>query len=96
MDFSLPPEIEDLRQRIRAFVTAEILPLEADPAAYDDHENIRLDLLEELRTKARAQGLWALQMPKARGGNRGLGFSLMNTLLWRNPSAQFILWFNPC
>ena len=68
MDFALPPEIEDLRQRIRAFVAAEILPLEADPAAYDEHENIRLDLLEDLRAKARAQGLWALQMPVERGG----------------------------
>ena len=68
MDFALPPEIEDLRQRIRAFVAAEILPLESDPAAYDEHENIRLDLLEELRAKAKAQGLWALQMPVERGG----------------------------
>ncbi len=68
MDFALSAEIEDLRQRIRAFVASEILPLEADPEAYDDHENIRLDLLDELRIKARAQGLWALQMPKERGG----------------------------
>ncbi len=68
MDFALSAEIEDLRRRIRAFVASEILPLEADPEAYDDHENIRLDLLDELRTKARAQGLWALQMPKERGG----------------------------
>ncbi len=68
MDFALSAEIEDLRRRIRAFVASEILPLEADPEAYDDHENIRLDLLDELRAKARAQGLWALQMPKERGG----------------------------
>ncbi|MDJ0942180.1 MAG: acyl-CoA dehydrogenase family protein [Kiloniellales bacterium] len=68
MDFALPAEIEDLRQRIRTFVAAEILPLEADPEAYDDHENIRLDLLDELRAKAKAKGLWALQMPKDRGG----------------------------
>ena len=68
MDFAVPAEIEDLRQRIRAFVASEILPLEADPEAYDDHENIRLELLNELRAKARAQGLWALQMPKERGG----------------------------
>ncbi|MDJ0938089.1 MAG: acyl-CoA dehydrogenase family protein [Kiloniellales bacterium] len=68
MDFALSAEIEDLRRRIRAFVASEILPLEADPEAYDDHENIRLDLLDELRAKARAQGLWAMQMPKERGG----------------------------
>ena len=32
MDFALPPEIEDYRTRVRAFVAEHILPLEADPA----------------------------------------------------------------
>ena len=68
MDFKLPPQIEDYRQRIRAFVAAEILPLEADRANYDDHENIREDMLARVRTKVKAAGLWALAMPKARGG----------------------------
>ena len=49
MDFALPAEIEDLRQRIRAFVASEILPLEADPEAYDDHENIAPEPLEKLK-----------------------------------------------
>ena len=68
MDFHLAPEVEALRLRIGNFVAEEILPLEADPQAYDEHENIRLDLLEGLRDKAKRQGLWALQMPEARGG----------------------------
>jgi acyl-CoA dehydrogenase len=68
MDFSLTPEIENLRQRLRSFVETEIMPLEGDPASYDDHENISLEKLAPLRVKARAAGLWALQMPKARGG----------------------------
>ena len=68
MDFELSPEIEDLRRRIGGFVAEHILPLEQDPASYDEHENIRLDLLEELRGKVKAAGLWALQMPVARGG----------------------------
>lgn len=68
MDFSLSPEIEALRLRVRAFVADEVLPLEADPANHDAHENIRLDLLETLRGKARAAGLWAPQAPAARGG----------------------------
>ena len=68
MDFALPPEIEDYRQRIRAFVADHVLPLEADPSAYDEHEFIREERLKPLREKARAAGLWALQMPKARGG----------------------------
>jgi len=68
MDFTLPPHIEDYRKRYRAFVAEHLLPLEQDPSAYDDHENIRLDVLEKMRVKAKAAGLWAPQMPKARGG----------------------------
>jgi acyl-CoA dehydrogenase len=68
MDFSLPPEIEALRLKVRAFVEAHVVPLEADRANYDEHENIRLEVLEPLREKARTQGLWAPQMPKSRGG----------------------------
>ncbi len=48
------------------------MPLEADKASYDTHENIRLDLLEHLRIKARAEGLWCLQLKPETGG-QGLG-----------------------
>jgi alkylation response protein AidB-like acyl-CoA dehydrogenase len=68
MDFTLPPHIEDYRRRYRAFVAEHLLPLELDPEAYDDHENIRLDVLEKMRAQARAAGLWAPQMPKEIGG----------------------------
>ena len=68
MDFTLPPEIESYRARYQAFVTEHILPLEHDRASFDDHENIRLDLLETLRTKAKATGLWCPQMPQSVGG----------------------------
>ncbi|MEM6423217.1 MAG: acyl-CoA dehydrogenase family protein, partial [Pseudomonadota bacterium] len=68
MDFTLPPEIEDLRKRTRAFIADEILPLEDDRANFDAHENIREDLLETCRAKAKAAGLWAPQAPRARGG----------------------------
>lgn len=68
MDFTLAPEIDEVRQRVRAFVEAHILPLEADPASYDAHENIAEPVLERVRERARAEGLWSLQMPKERGG----------------------------
>jgi acyl-CoA dehydrogenase len=64
MDFSLPPEIEDYRQRVRSFVEREIMPVEADRANWDEHENIGHAALEQLRAKAKAEGLWSLQMPK--------------------------------
>src|SRR5690349_18713488 len=68
MDFTLSPEVEQHRMRYRQFVAEHILPLERDRASFDDHENIRLDLLETLRAKAKAAGLWCPQMPAARGG----------------------------
>jgi acyl-CoA dehydrogenase len=68
MDFTLSPEIEDLRLRVRAFVDEHVLPLEADPANFADHENIPPERLEPVRAKARAAGLWAPQSPKEFGG----------------------------
>lgn len=72
MDFTIPAEIETLRAGIAAFVERELIPLEADRGNYDPHENIRLDLLGELRAKAKAEGLWCLQL-RAESGGRGLG-----------------------
>ena len=68
MDFTLSPEIEDIRLRTRAFVAEHVLPLEADPGNYDAHENIRLDLLATVQAKAKSAGLWAPQAPKDYGG----------------------------
>ncbi|WP_374333781.1 acyl-CoA dehydrogenase family protein [Aestuariivirga sp.] len=68
MDFTLSPEIEALRLKVRGFVEEHVMPLEADRGNYDAHENIRLDVLAPLRDKAKAAGLWAPQMPKDRGG----------------------------
>jgi acyl-CoA dehydrogenase len=68
MDFTILPDVEALRLRIRAFVEDRLIPLEADRASYDEHENIETGLLSRLRKEARAAGLWALSVPKSRGG----------------------------
>ncbi len=68
MDFVLPPEIEAIRLRIRRFVDDRLIPLESDRANYDEHENIAPHVLAELRRAAKAEGIWALQMPKPLGG----------------------------
>lgn len=68
MEFTLTPEIEGYRQRYKAFVAEHILPLERDPASFDAHENIHLDLLDALRAKAKTAGLWCPQLPKDIGG----------------------------
>ena len=68
MDFSLSPEFEDYRKRVSEFVAEHVLPLEAEPATFNEYENIRLDLRDALRARAKAAGLWAPQMPKSLGG----------------------------
>jgi acyl-CoA dehydrogenase len=68
MDFSLPREIEDFRRAVTAFVRERVLPVEADRANWDEHENIREDVRDRLRAEVRARGLWAPQVPKALGG----------------------------
>lgn len=68
IDFTLPPDIQKHCEDLRGFIRDEVIPLEADKANYDPYENIKLDVLDGLRAKAKARGLWAPQMPKDRGG----------------------------
>ena len=68
MDFTISPELDDLRRRIAAFVESEIIPHESDPASWDAHDNIAEPVLAQLRAKARAAGLWCLQLKPENGG----------------------------
>ena len=68
MDFTLSPEIDDYRRRVRAFVDEHVMPLEDDPSLRDEHEMILEEALVPVRAKAKAEGLWCFQMPKKRGG----------------------------
>lgn len=87
MDFSITPVIGDYRQRIAAFVEKEVLPLEADKAAYDAHGNIALPLLDTLRAKARGEGLWCLQL---RPENGGIGLSKVGMAVCYEEMARSI------
>ena len=60
--------LDSLRQRVADLVEKRIMPIEADRATYDEHENIRLDVLEDVRAEVKRAGLWAPQMPRYRGG----------------------------
>jgi acyl-CoA dehydrogenase len=87
MNFELPDGLEDLRRRVGAFTAAEILPLEDDRANYDDHENIAPAVLAQVRTKARAAGLWAPQSPRARGG---MGLSMVERAVFYEEANRSI------
>lgn len=68
MDFTLPPRIEEYRLRVRNFVEQHVFPLEQEQTNFDGHENIREEVVARVRQRAQAEGLWALQMPRSRGG----------------------------
>ena len=68
MDFSITAELAADAKRVETFVADEIIPLESDPAHYDAYGNINMALLQSLRGKVKAAGLWAPQMPKDQGG----------------------------
>jgi len=76
MDFTLPPEVARKRDAYRAFAREEVLPYDTTPESFDEHENIREELLQALRGKAKAAGLWAPQSRAERGG-QGLSMSAM-------------------
>lgn len=71
IDFTIPAVIEDYRARIAKFVETEILPVEFDRDNWNEHENIGEESLSILREKARAAGLWCLQL-KTETGGKGL------------------------
>ena len=76
MDFTLRPDVEKFLARTTAFVRERVVPLEGDRANYDEHENIRIDVLERLRGEVKAAGLWAPNVPREWGGQ---GMSLADS-----------------
>ena len=76
MNFDVSPRARDCATAIRAFVEQRLFPLEGSAESYDLHENLREDLLNDLRKVAKELGLWALQVPFEYGG-RGFSISEM-------------------
>ena len=80
MDFSPTPRAADLTARVRAFIADEIAPIEHDYQR-DLAEARRagdpwrpLPVVEELKAKARALGLWNLFLPKEHAGEYAARF----------------------
>jgi acyl-CoA dehydrogenase len=75
IDFTIPPEAQAIRERVRRWVHDECIPAEKRLLDGKDYKS----LLSELRGKARTQGLWCPFVPKEHGG-MGLG-PLANALV---------------
>lgn len=65
MDFSVPPDVATLRRNVAAFVREECIPREA---ALLEPGGVPWALVQELRGKARAAGIFAPHVPRTWGG----------------------------
>ncbi len=70
MDFTLRPDLADLRDRVRVFMDTHVLPAEAAVVAEDARG--AHGTLHDLQALARQSGLWVPHLPVAIGG-LGLG-----------------------
>ncbi|HEY6415354.1 MAG TPA: acyl-CoA dehydrogenase family protein, partial [Acidimicrobiales bacterium] len=73
IDFTLTPELEDIRVRVRSFVDDVVKPGEARIGDRDEIERADyIKILLEMRAAAQEAGLWLPHLPKEWGG-MGLG-----------------------
>ncbi len=70
MDFNLPEELQMLKETVRRFVEKELFPLERE--FRPEGEEMPERLLKPLQERAKAIGLWLLDVPEEFGG-AGLG-----------------------
>ena len=71
MDFSLSEQARDYLERVRKFMDEEIHPVEKDyhqELQSLDNKWVVLPIIEELKAKAREQGLWNMFLPDAELG----------------------------
>jgi acyl-CoA dehydrogenase len=86
VDFTLSPEIRELRQRVSAFMDEHIYPNEERLMAEDDESEA---LMKDLQHKVKQQGMWAMFIgPEAGGTGQGfLPYAYVNEILGRSFAA---------
>jgi acyl-CoA dehydrogenase len=80
VDFTLPPDVEAVRQRVRDFMDSEVRPAEeklyANAAPAEPERRDVVAMIVGLREKAKEWGVWLPHMPEEWGG-LGLGPTAM-------------------
>lgn len=84
IDFEIPAEAKAIRERVRQWVHDECIPAQERITDKESYKKV----IDELRTKARAQGLWMPFVPKEYGG-MGLG-PLANALVQMELGESYI------
>ena len=86
VDFTLSPEIKELRRKTTDFMEEQIYPNES---IFHEGEPEAVELMKELQAKTKAMGMWAPHLP-AEAGGMGIGFlpyAYINEILGRSPYA---------
>jgi len=88
IDFTVPPELEEVRSRVARFVEERVLPVEADTALSNFDARVN-----ELRTAARDEGLYNPHLPAEWGGLGlgALGMALVSQELGVSELASYAL-----
>ncbi len=76
IDFSFPPEIEEVRHRVRQFCDEIVRPAEAAIAEQEGDRATLVKQVVHMRRTAQERGLWLPHMPEEYGG-MGLGHVAM-------------------
>jgi acyl-CoA dehydrogenase len=88
-ELAIPPGVDERRAEVRAFMEEHVYPNESALAREDEAADA---LIEELRAKAKAAGIWAPHLPPEAGGT-GSGFieyALLNEEIGRSMWAQLV------
>jgi acyl-CoA dehydrogenase len=67
IDFTVPDELQELLDRVKAYISEEVLPAEAEIADPDD-VLASWDVVERLRDRARERGIFTPHLPEEYGG----------------------------
>ena len=70
MDFAYSPKVQELRERVSAFMEAHVYPAEAvfERQVAEGDRWQPTAIMEELKAKAKAEGLWNLFLPESEYG----------------------------
>ena len=97
MTFEYTEKVRQLRDRLSAFLDEHVYPNEAKY-----HQQIRegerwapVPIVEELKEKAKAEGLWNLFLPASEGGLTNLEYAPLCELMGRSPMAPELFNCNP-
>jgi acyl-CoA dehydrogenase len=86
IDFTLSPELQELRRRVGGFMDEHIYPNEAVFAEESDESEV---LLARMQERAKQVGVWAPHLPRDAGG-MGIGFlgyAYLNEVIGRSFAA---------